>query len=183
MMTLALLCFFLNYARKLYKLRRAAARYQLVQSSNLYCRWQEFSAEWVCHPFQLGTIRFHYIAGCHVLALDLVQSWSFSRPSIPAMYKIDGTATTVAPRPSHIFSLERPLLRRSSILIDMDLSSVPPTRRASPNGKDDEVIRSAEPIQEESDLFARKAGLGKLIKSAKQDIQVPEFRMDAFFNM
>jgi hypothetical protein len=73
------------------------------------------------------------------------------------------------------------LLRRSSILIDMDLSSFPPTRRASPERKDDEKVRSIEPIQEESDLFARKAGLGKLIKSAKQDVQVPEFNMDAFF--
>lgn len=73
------------------------------------------------------------------------------------------------------------MLRRSSILIDMDLSSFPPTRRASPERQDDEKVRSIEPIQEESDFFARKAGLGKLIKSAKQDLQVPEFDMDAFF--
>jgi hypothetical protein len=35
--------------------------------------------------------------------------------------------------------------------------------------------------EEEADLFARKAGLGSLMKSAKQDVKVPEFDMDSFF--
>jgi len=38
-----------------------------------------------------------------------------------------------------------------------------------------------ETIKEEGDLFARKAGMGNLIKSAKQNIQVPEFDMSAFY--
>jgi len=38
-----------------------------------------------------------------------------------------------------------------------------------------------EPGNEEGDLIARKAGLGNLMKSAKQDVKVPEFDMDAFF--
>jgi hypothetical protein len=69
--------------------------------------------------------------------------------------------------------------RRSSILIDIDIPSLPPTRRASPEptqGK--ESVR--ETIPEEGDLFARKVGLGSLMKSAKQDIKVPEFDMSAF---
>lgn len=63
-------------------------------------------------------------------------------------------------------------------MIDMEISSEPPTRRASPE-------RTApKPIPEESfkegDLLARKAGMGNLMKSAKQDVKVPEFDMNAF---
>lgn len=38
-----------------------------------------------------------------------------------------------------------------------------------------------EEFKEEGDLVARKAGIGSLIKSAKQDVKVPEFDMGAFF--
>jgi len=66
-------------------------------------------------------------------------------------------------------------------MIDMDISSPPPTRKPSPvkNSKPNQHL--IETIQEESDFFARKAGLGNLMKSAKQDVKVPEFDMDAFF--
>jgi len=72
--------------------------------------------------------------------------------------------------------------RRSSIIIDMDIPSLPSSRSTSP-------VRVAqippviieEPGNEEGDLIARKAGLGNLMKSAKQDVKVPEFDMDAFF--
>lgn len=74
--------------------------------------------------------------------------------------------------------------RRSSIIIDMDIPSLPPTRSASP-------VRDAKPpqadpekvenISEGGDLLARKAGLGSLMKSAKMDVKVPEFDMNAFF--
>ena len=69
-------------------------------------------------------------------------------------------------------------------MIDMDVSTAPPTRRASPERRalDDvpEVAPKA-PIKEESDLSARKAGLGSLMKSAKEHVQVPEFDASAFF--
>jgi hypothetical protein len=62
-------------------------------------------------------------------------------------------------------------------MIDMEISSDPPTRRASPE-------RTApKRIAEESnngDLLARKAGMGNLMKSAKQDVKVPDFDMNAF---
>jgi hypothetical protein len=61
-------------------------------------------------------------------------------------------------------------------MIDIDVTSIPPSRL--------EVQQQGsclEKVNEESDLFARKAGLGKLMKSAKQDVQVPEFDMNAFF--
>jgi len=71
-------------------------------------------------------------------------------------------------------------------MIDMDILSLPPTRKSSPikdmepNQHSIETIQE-ERIQEESDLSARKAGLGNLMKSAKQDVKVPEFDMNAFF--
>lgn len=36
-------------------------------------------------------------------------------------------------------------------------------------------------MNEEGDLLARKAGMGNLMKSAKQDVKVPDFDMNAFF--
>jgi hypothetical protein len=36
-------------------------------------------------------------------------------------------------------------------------------------------------IDEEGDLIARKAGLGSLLKTARQDVEVPEFDMNSFF--
>lgn len=95
--------------------------------------------------------------------------------------------------------------RESKILIDMDMLTEPPTRRASPELK---VPDESEPrygakvsgltsltlsgtkgengldelahLKDEGDLFSRKADLGSLIKSAKQNVQVPEFDMGSF---
>jgi len=129
--------------------------------------------------------------GCHVLALDLVRSWSFERPStiardFPEASNAHSThhPKVAAPRPipsrRSMFPLEPALRRRSSIMIDMDISSDPPTRRASPERTAPRGI-AEESINEEGDLLARKAGMGHLMKSAKQDIKVPEFDMNAFF--
>jgi hypothetical protein len=63
----------------------------------------------------------------------------------------------------------------------MDVLSLPPTRQASPIKDTQPNQHVMETIQEESDFFARKAVLGNLMKSAKQDVQVPEFDMNAFF--
>ena len=86
------------------------------------------------------------------------------------------------------FALAPAARRRSSILIDMDVSTAPPTRVASPapnaqeNGRSLSLAIPEEKEQKEGDdLEARKAGLGGLLKSAKQDVKVPEFDMDAFF--
>lgn len=65
-------------------------------------------------------------------------------------------------------------------MIDMDITSLPPTRMGSPNRLADESHK-IETIPEESDFLARQAGLGNLMKSAKHDVKVPEFDMDAFF--
>lgn len=70
--------------------------------------------------------------------------------------------------------------RRSSMMIDMDILSLPSTRTESPHeGKPSTVPE--EKLTAEDDLLARKAGLGQLMKTAKMDVQVPEFDMSAFF--
>ncbi|OAX44398.1 hypothetical protein K503DRAFT_383768 [Rhizopogon vinicolor AM-OR11-026] len=128
--------------------------------------------------FVLQIARVFCRMGCHTLALDLMRSWSFERPSISVL-------TPSEPTPSPYTALRRSLAldprlrRRSSIMIDMDIVSAAPTRKVSPDRLLSKVPEQ-EPIKEESDLLARKAGLGSLLKSAKQDIQVPEFSMDSF---
>ena len=116
--------------------------------------------------------------------MDLVRSWSFARPST-AVHGRSPTAEKgfiASPSPSRpMFPLEPALRRRSSIMIDMDILSLPPTRKASPVKGTEPDQHLIETIQEESDLFARKAGLGNLMKSAKHDVKVPEFDMNAFF--
>ena len=119
------------------------------------------------------------------MALDLVRTWSFQRPSTVVR---DGRSQFRPPSPvSTRFALEPALRRQSSILIDIDVSTAPPTRRASPSRsptRGASPVRGApvkEELKEEGDLVARKAGIGSLMKSAKQDVKVPEFDMNAFF--
>ncbi len=65
-------------------------------------------------------------------------------------------------------------------MIDMDVSTAAPTRTASPSNNV-APPSEGEVLTEEGDLVARKAGMGRLMKSAKQDVKVPEFDMSAFF--
>jgi len=119
-------------------------------------------------------------SGCHVLALDLVRSWSFARPStaIRDSKMTSVSKNLVSPILSRsLFPLEPALRRRSSIAIDMDITSLPPTRKGSPV----RLAQQIETIPEESDFLARQAGLGNLMKSAKHDVKVAEFDMSAFF--
>ena len=87
----------------------------------------------------------------------------------------------------------------------MEMLTEPPTRRASPepedlNGREpkvgaktsglprlstssakgENVLDELEHLKDEGDLLSRKAGLGSLIKNAKQNVQVPEFDMSSF---
>lgn len=147
--------------------------------------------------------------GCHILALDLVESWSFARPAGTAsasmankLFPPSLTSTSAFALP---FALAASTRRESKILIDMDMMTEPPTRRASPELKvpDESESRTGaetsgfpglssprtkgesgldelEHLKDEGDLLSRKAGLGSLIKNAKQNIQVPEFDMSSF---
>ncbi|KAJ7492768.1 RAVE protein 1 C terminal-domain-containing protein [Mycena latifolia] len=136
--------------------------------------------------FVLQIARVFCRMGCQVLALDLVRSWTFDRPSMqpsPLAPVVDETmppSPTVSRRPK--FALGPAMRRRSSMIIDMDIPSLPPTRSTSPVSvarKPPVIIE--ESANEEGDLVARNLGLGNLMKSAKKDVKVPEFDMNAFF--
>ncbi|KAG2023063.1 WD repeat-containing protein [Coprinopsis cinerea AmutBmut pab1-1] len=129
--------------------------------------------------FVLQMARVFCRMGCHALALDLVRSWSFARPSIASRAKPSSPLHSPSMTRSS-FPFETGVNRRGSILIDIDVAALPPTRPETPSRNDDkgETLATAKP---DNDLFARKAGLGSLMKSAKQDVQVPEFDMNAFF--
>ncbi|GLB36004.1 putative RAVE protein 1 C terminal [Lyophyllum shimeji] len=142
--------------------------------------------------FVLQMARVFCRMGCHVLGLDLVRSWSFDRPSM----LIHGLSENMdfedrekspprAPSPAISRKSIFDLRRRSSILIDMRIPSLPPTRSASPDRRpgDSNVTENVEEgrRRDDGDLFARKIGIGNLMKSAKQDVQAPEFDMGSFF--
>ncbi|KAI0316614.1 WD repeat-containing protein [Amylostereum chailletii] len=133
--------------------------------------------------FVLQIARVFTRMGCHVLALDLVRSWSFDRPSTVSRDPIQPEAPPSPTTARRMFALEPALRRRSSIMIDMDVSTAPPTRKPSPERHALTAVKETEKevVKDENDLFARKAGLGNLMKSAKQDVQVPDFDMNAFF--
>ncbi|KZT57808.1 hypothetical protein CALCODRAFT_265994 [Calocera cornea HHB12733] len=133
--------------------------------------------------FVLQIARVFCRMGCHILALDLVRSWSFDRPTAPTPVSQsaveDGYDMDTTPPPpmrrSSFFSLTG--RRRSSVVIDVNLKSLPETRAPSPKlptvAEDvPEVVEAPKP---------RRTGIGSLMKSAKQDTKVPEFDMDAFF--
>lgn len=136
--------------------------------------------------FVLQVARVFCRLGCHVLALNLLQTWSFARPSTAVHEDMPGEKV-LPPSPTasrrSLFPLEPALRRTSSIMIDMDIPSAAPTRSASPERRGGATlpIPEKEEMKEEPDLLARKAGLGNLMKSAKKDVKVPEFDMNAFF--
>ncbi|EJD03819.1 uncharacterized protein FOMMEDRAFT_106015 [Fomitiporia mediterranea MF3/22] len=135
--------------------------------------------------FVLQTARVFCRMGCHALALDLVRSWSFDRPTGKShrSLQINGEVDAIGPLPSSarpsIFAFPKHT-RRSSVLIDMEVPSDPSTRTTSPEpvvsnttGAD---VKTANPTSP-----SRKSGLGMLMKTAKQNVSVPEFDMNAFF--
>lgn len=118
--------------------------------------------------FVLQMARVFCRMGCHVMALDLVRSWTFSRPPIPVH-----PAITPAPHSPVMskFSLEQALNRRTSVIMDIDIANLVPV----------EEVEQGLTSPTEKDMFARKTGLGNLMKAAKQTAQVPDFDMNAFF--
>jgi len=182
-MTQVLRSCFLNCDPRRYRLPRGLVRSPEGESSALSCKLRECSVGWVrviCSIFALHDLDSVRV-GCHALALYLVRSWSFERPTTAAQ-----NDAPQMQRPPSPISLRRTLAanqflrRRTSILIDIDVESKTLSRRQPPelalHGVPQETTR------EESDLAARRAGLGSLIKSAKHDVQVPEFSMDAFLD-
>jgi len=139
--------------------------------------------------------------GCHALALDLVKHWSFERLPAERLLpserppqtdlgekKENGTARPFSRMTRRSF-LGLKASRRQSLIIDMDIPSLPPSLsttpppssplRASPFANNAGSPVPASVV--DTDSMARQAGLGSLMKSAKRDVQVPEFDMNAFF--
>jgi len=109
--------------------------------------------------------------GCHALALDLVRSWSFERPQagLSIMQQVMAPPSPKATR--NVFSFEPVFRHRPSILIDMSVSS-PPTPAL--------VDRPSKAAEDSADLVARKTGIGNLMRTAKKDVEIPDFDMNAF---
>jgi hypothetical protein len=171
----------INCDPRRYRLRREPVRSPAGESLTLSCKLHECSVGWVSvlysifAPYGLDGVR----VGCHALALYLVRSWSFERPTTAARNDAAQTQRPPSPiSPRRTLASSHFLRRRSSILIDMDVESKTLSREQPPELAPHGIAR--ETIREESDLAARRAGLGSLIKSAKHDVQVAEFNMDAF---
>jgi len=139
--------------------------------------------------FVLQTARVFCRMGCHALAVDVVRSWSFDRPTSSIISSASEQADVVAPLPGSPVFPRRPLhpshfrRRSASIVIDMDVPSDPSTRAASPEPKVSQPSSPSSSERKDTDGEApvRKAGMGSLLKTAKQDFSVPEFDMNAFF--
>ena len=164
------------------------------RSSCSSCRCRVFFVGWV-HAFLSYSTRSSKDVlplGCHVLALDLTASYSFERPELPKRRR--NSSFPNDPKPSQDITLPpitRPfghMRRRSSMVIDMDIPSVPSTEPTSPIRNafptttiPEEPLKSPEAPPVEVGETERQKGLGSLLKSAKQDVTAPEFDMNAFF--
>lgn len=157
----------------------------VLQMARVFCRMGEYASN----------VTFQYImkavyTGCHVLALDLTTSWSFERPA--RHRRRPSTIEGVTNRLPSISPTKRrfdPYARRkSSIIIDMAIPSLPPSEPSSPTHQQWQMTaieRTSKPPQRaEGDMHGsdRHAGLGNLMMTAKQDVSVPEFDMNAFFS-
>ncbi|KAG8746797.1 regulator of (H+)-ATPase in vacuolar membrane [Ceratobasidium sp. 428] len=157
-----------------------------------------------------GSTEFNFVlqmarvfSGCHPLALALTTSWSFDRPTLPtqgAIRRNSNVSSTSEQAPaSPTFSRKadlharRPIranTRRQSLIMDMDISALPPTRTVSPvlevsprieePPKPVETPKVDTPKVEENVVVPKKTGLGSLMQTAKQEVKVPEFDMGAF---
>lgn len=74
----------------------------------------------------------------------------------------------------NVFTLESAIRHRSSILIDMNVSSPPGTPPP------ERIILPSKMAEDHTDLVARKTGIGNLMKAAKKDVEIPDFDMSAF---
>lgn len=133
--------------------------------------------------------------GCHPLALYLLTNWSFDRVVSniqPPITELSVAATQVAadirprsPTISTRASLGLGLARAPSLVIDMEIPSLPTTRPSSPPPQVPVVMRVGSPAltspREDSEMQVQRTGLGSLMKNAKKDVKIAEFDMNAFF--
>lgn len=146
----------------------------VLQTARVFRRMGEYC------QFLVKLNEFIFRTGCHVLALALVKTWKFERLTLPSKRDAGNEVEDlISPLPSMRPSLNfGKHTRRASILIDMDVPSDPSTRAASPS---QEPPTEANGADQQKSPSQKKTGLGNLMKSAKQDVNVPEFDMNAFF--
>lgn len=137
--------------------------------------------------------------GCHPLALNILAHWSFNRVIPTSTHTPDAreafqTANIEPQRGSKATRSSMLLNRAPSLVIDMDIPSLPATRPTSPSpvlpstSRNDDAVKPIANGSMESGtggqdpgVEARRTGLGTLMKSAKKDVKVAEFDMSAFF--
>ncbi|ELU39867.1 WD repeat-containing protein [Rhizoctonia solani AG-1 IA] len=143
--------------------------------------------------FVLQMARVFCRMGCHPLALAITTSWSFDRPTLPTQGAVRrNSSVSSAPssptlsRRGEIQPRPRNHTRRKSLIMDMDISALPPTRTVSPVPEVPTPLPSETgapkggPLStpKESDAIQpRKTGIGSLMQAAKQEVKVPEFDM------
>jgi hypothetical protein len=153
-------------------------RYPGRQSRTLCCRRQESSSEWVrAHTHPRLSLSDWSRLGCHALALNLVRTWFFERPSIEPSQPLVPNGRAQSPV-RHRSEMGAIMQRQPSVFIDMDVPSAAPTRPVSPT-LDGDLPKEVEGA-DTPNSSARKTGIGNLMKTAKQTAQVPEFDMDSF---
>ncbi|KAG8690966.1 regulator of (H+)-ATPase in vacuolar membrane [Ceratobasidium sp. 423] len=143
--------------------------------------------------FVLQMARVFCRMGCHPLALAITTSWSFDRPTLPTQGALrrnsnvsSAPSSPTLSRRTEIQPRPRNHTRRKSLIMDMDISALPPTRTVSPVPEVPTPAPEApskEVPQETKDnntIQSRKVGIGSLMQAAKQDVNVPEFDMGAF---
>lgn len=171
LMTRALLYCFPNCAQRRSKLQKEPAKFQESRSSILSSKSPESFVAWVCVHRSIINYSVTSPIGCHTLALDVVRSWSFERPSAASRVAV---ALPPSPKMSRMVSMDHFLHRRSSILIDINVEAQTPSGQRTPQYPQHTKV-------EEPDFVARKAGLGSLMRSAKLDAQVAEFDINTWF--
>ncbi|KAL5639258.1 hypothetical protein ACGC1H_006687 [Rhizoctonia solani] len=146
--------------------------------------------------FVLQMARVFCRMGCHPLALAITTSWSFDRPTLPtqgaARRNSNVSSAPSSPtlsRRAEIQHRPRNHTRRKSLIMDMDISALPPTRTVSPVPEVptpaplevEAPKEDASPeIKDNNTIQPRKIGVGSLMQATKQEVKVPEFDMGAF---
>ncbi|CAE6540684.1 unnamed protein product [Rhizoctonia solani] len=146
--------------------------------------------------FVLQMARVFCRMGCHPLALAITTSWSFDRPTLPTQGAVrrnsnvsSAPSSPTLSRRVEIQPRPRNHTRRKSLIMDMDISALPPTRTVSPVPEvptpapleAEAAKKDVSPEFKENDTIQpRKTGIGSLMQAAKQEVKVPEFDMGAF---
>src|SRR6266702_3433138 len=106
----------LNCDPRRYRLRQELVRSPEEESLTLFCKLRECFVGWVsviCSTFTQQDL-IDVRVGCHTLALHLVRSWSFERPTTAARNDAAQVQAPPSPRSSRRTLANSPFSRRRS---------------------------------------------------------------------